>query len=140
MKTNRLSDPATIAALLQLAPAGRAEDGEAPPLTVRERGRADATLERVLSSAPTDPGTGRRSGPAPSGAAQAAGPLRRSWPIVLGTVALAAVLAVPGLVTGRDRAYASWTPKPVQLSATESAAAVNTCLAAHDLSGKPAAQ
>jgi hypothetical protein len=43
-------------------------------------------------------------------------------------------------VTGRDRAYASWTPKPVQLSATESAAAVNTCLAAHDLSGKRAAQ
>lgn len=150
MTTDHLFDPGTSAALRQLDPAGRADDGRAAALTPHERGRADATFERIVSSDPvaarasTSSLSGISTARPPSGTARWPRRPRRWWPVWIGVVAVAAALAVPGLVPGvlpnRDVAYASWTPKPVRLTPTESAAAVAACLQAHGLRHEPAAE
>lgn len=139
MTAHRLFDPTTSAALERLDPARRSAAGYAAALTASERGRADTTLERIVSSdpttAPADPGGSVAGQQASPGVTRRHRGFRRSWPVWLVAVTTVAVLAVPGLIPGRDVAYASWTPTPVRLAAAEAATAVETCLTVQQVSG-----
>lgn len=150
MTTRRLLDTTTTAALRQLDPAGRSPEGRPLPLTPAERDRADATLQRIVSAdAATGPAAAHASSNSPhrsrraaAAAAASRAPRRTRQRLLLGlgATAVAAALAVPGLVPGQDVAYASWTPLPAPLSTAASAAAVNACLTAHHQAGPASAE
>ncbi len=95
-------------------------------LSPPQRGRAEATLERILATDPVPaaatvvPGRGPRRTP------------RRRPRLLLagGTVVVAATLVavlVPSL-TGDSEAFASWSPVPVTLGGAERAAALEACV------------
>ena len=90
-------------------------------LSPAQRGRADATLERVLA---TDPGA-----PAPT-ATPARRPRRRRLLLAAGGVvaAVTAAIVVVPTFTGGPAAFASWSPVPVPLVGAERAAALEACV------------
>jgi hypothetical protein len=91
----------------------------ARPITGEQRDRADAGLHRILAGPPLSLPPARRR-------------VFTSRRLALGAVAAAAL--VTGVVTvfpgslGGGRAYASWTPDPVTLSAAEIAVIGRECL------------
>ena len=100
----------------------RALDAADPAFEESVRQRAAATLERILA---TDP-----EAPAPTAA-----PRRKPSPRVRrvllagGAVAAAAVVVAVPMLTGRDEAFASWSPTPVELTGADRTAAARACLA-----------
>lgn len=114
--SKRTADARTVSALRDLDPA-------TTTLSDAERKRADATLERLLSSrAPDDvPATNARAS------------RRRRWTLIP-AVALAAAAAVvmPSFVGGGS-AFASWSATPTPLSTPTADAAATTCRAALDV-------
>lgn len=101
----------TSTALRDLDPAGAKE------LTDPERERAEALFARIVAT-PADC-------PAPAEAVPTRRVRRRR--LLLIPAGLAAAGVVPALLLGGSSAFASWTPRPEQLGATEADAAATTC-------------
>jgi hypothetical protein len=119
----RTVETMTTAALRDLDPAGSAV------LTNAERGRADATLTRILATPSHDP------------APKTSGRPRRRRGRLLVPVGLGGVAVTALLFSGGGSALASWTPKPEALTGAAATKAVAACRTALGRSsqGEPAA-